>query len=182
MIKEIFFTTSNKNKLHELKKILPIEIKSVELSLEEIQETDVQKVAEDKAKKAFELTGKTVMVEDTGIYLDCLKGFPGALGRWMEKTCGYAVLCDIVKFNKNNSVVTKTCFSFFEKDLCQSFLGETPGIISETPKGNLGFGWDLIFIPEGSEKTQAEMLPEEKNSVSCRYKAILKLKEFLLKA
>jgi len=73
----------------------------------------------------------------------------------------------------------ETCLGYFDGDAFVSFCGVVEGQIARQPRGNLGFGWDPIFIPNGWDKTFAEMTPEEGAAVSMRRAAGLKLRDYL---
>ena len=164
MINEIYLVTSNKHKLREFQEILGFPIKSVEVESDEIQEVDGEKVVTHKAEEAFRKLGKPLIVDDTGIFLEALKGFPGVLGKWMDKTCGFEVLVDLAKLYQNPKAWAKTFIGFCDGRETKVFVGEVEGRIAETVRGESGFGFDPIFIPKGFSKTQAEMGSEGKKS------------------
>ena len=176
---ETYFVTSSEDKVREAESILGVKLKRANLDLKEIQSLSVEEVATDKAKRAFDIIRKPVIVEDTGLYIEALNGFPGALIKWVLKTIGNEGLCKLV--GENRKALAKTCICFFDGKKLQSFIGELEGIIAEKPRGERGFGWDPIFIPKGYDKTFAELSEEEKNNISMRKIAFLKLKEFLLR-
>ncbi|MDD4661880.1 MAG: RdgB/HAM1 family non-canonical purine NTP pyrophosphatase [Candidatus Pacebacteria bacterium] len=171
--------TGNKNKVREFEEILDCKIDSQSLNIEEIQEVLVEKVSENKVRKAYEILKKPVLVEDTGLIFEELHGLPGALIKWFEEKLSYEEICNLIKENRN--ATSKICVSYFDgKDLKQ-FIGEVKGKIADFPKGENGFGWDKIFIPEGYDKTFAEMDSNQKNSLSMRKIALEKLKKELWK-
>lgn len=189
----MYFVTSNKNKLREFEAILGIKLEQIEIDLEEIQEIEVEKVVEHKALEAYEQIRKSfdplrrieaskaqdkrVIVEDTGLYIEAWKGFPGALAKWVEKTIGFGNIAKILEGNR--SAYAKTIVGYYDGNKLELFEGTIRGRISEKAKGENGFGWDPIFIPEGHEKTFAEMTGGEKNAVSMRRLALQGLKTFL---
>ncbi|MDD3032754.1 MAG: RdgB/HAM1 family non-canonical purine NTP pyrophosphatase [Candidatus Pacebacteria bacterium] len=166
--------TGNKNKVKEFEEILGFKIKSLSLDLEEIQEVDIEKVSEYKARKAYEKTKEPIIVEDIGLFFDELNGLPGALIKWFEKRLSYEEICNLIK--KNRKATAKICITYFNGKKIKQFIGEIKGTISDKPRGENGFGWDCIFIPKGSEKTFAEMKKEEKNNISMRKIALEKMK------
>jgi len=169
--------TGNKNKVREFEEILGFKIKSQSLELEEIQEVDVEKVSENKARKAYEILKETIIVEDSGLFFNVLNGLPGALIKWFEKRLSYQEICDLIK--EDRGATAKICISYFDGKNLEQFVGEVKGTISKSPKGENGFGWDSIFVPEGASKTFAEMETLEKHSVSMRRIALDKMKEKL---
>ncbi len=176
--KNMLFITGNKNKVKEFQEILGFKLDHMGLDLEEIQEIDIKKVSEDKARKAFNIVKKPVIVEDTGLFFEALNGLPGALIKWFEERLTYLEICNLLKENRN--ATARTCVSYYNGNNLKQFIGEVHGQISKTPKGKNGFGWASIFIPNGSNKTFAEMNSKEKYSLSMRKIALDKLKKDLL--
>lgn len=178
-MKDIVFITGNEHKLREARQILNRNIFSEKLDLRELQAVELEHVIEEKLKHGYEILKKPVIVEDTGLFLNALNGFPGALIKMLLDRVGMDGIVNLIKGFKNNSVVAKCAVGFTEdgKDL-KVFIGEIKGDIIE-PKGESGFGWDPIFQPEGYGKSFAEMSAEEKNSISHRSKAFKKLENYL---
>lgn len=172
-----FFATTNKNKLREVSEILGKELKSIEIELVEPQTLDVEEVVKEKAKDAFVKTGKSVLVEDTGIYFDAWNGLPGALAKWFLLAVGNKGILKMMTNESNRKVIAKTAVGFYDGKDTKIFTGEVKGTVPLKLRGQNGFGWDPIFIPEGYEKSFAEMTPEEKNKISMRKIALMKLKE-----
>ena len=176
-MREILLVTSNRNKLREFEQILGFRIENAALDLDEIQTVEVEDVVEHKAKQAFERIKKPVLCEDTGLYFDEWNGLPGALMKWFGRTIGYENLCSLLR--ENRKARAKTVIGYFDGKNYESFKGEVAGTISLFPKGTGNFGWDPIFIPEGSDRTFAQMTTEEKNEISMRRIALEELKRFL---
>ncbi|MDP3093339.1 MAG: non-canonical purine NTP pyrophosphatase [bacterium] len=172
------FVTSSENKLKEAESILGFKIDKVNLDIKEIQSLDVEEIVKDKAEKAFDLARKPVMVEDTGFYIEAWKGFPGALIKWVLKTLGNDGLCRLLQ-DKNRTVIAKTCVCLYNGKESMVFCGEIRGKMPEKPLGQNGFGWDPIFMPQGLTKTFAQITPEEKDRISMRKIALVKMKDFL---
>jgi len=176
-MKNIYFATSNQNKLREVRAILGRNIEMLDADLPEIQSVNVEDVVEDKVRRAFEKYNKILIVEDTGLYLEEWSGFPGALAKWLVQTAGIEKWCAMLHGNRR--ATAKTCVAYFDGKKFQTFVGEIQGTIAEKPRGENNFGWDPIFIPDNYKNTFAEMSPDEKNAISHRSKAFLKLKNFL---
>jgi non-canonical purine NTP pyrophosphatase (RdgB/HAM1 family) len=169
--------TGNENKAREFEEILGFKINYRSLDLEEIQGVDVEEVSEYKVRKAYEIVKEPVVVEDIGLFFNELNGLPGALIKWFEKRLSYNQICDIIR--KDRRSVAKICISYFDGKNLEQFVGEVQGEIALSPRGENGFGWDKIFIPNGFDKTFAEMNTSEKHSISMRKIALDKLKEKL---
>lgn len=171
----LIFVTGSRSKLLEAERILGRSIKQRELDLPEIQTVEVEDVVEKKAQAAYELVGGVpVIVEDTGLYIECWKGLPGALIRWFVETVEPKGICQMLNKFPNRLATAKSVIAKYDGSL-QIYTGETKGKISLAPRGENGFGWDTIFIPEGETRTFAEMSPEEKDRFSMRKIAFEKL-------
>lgn len=173
----MIFVTGNHQKLKEFEEILGIKLNHSDLDLEEIQSINVEEVAEHKARQAYALLNEPIIVEDTGLYFEDLNGLPGALIKHFVKKLSLEKICSLVGENRNARAVT--CICYFDGEEIKIFVGETEGEVAREPRGTNGFGWDPIFIPEGYEKTFAELSDEEKTSKFMRKEAIKKFKSFL---
>lgn len=174
----IYFVTSNGNKFREAKSILHMNIKQLRIEIEEIQSLDVAEVVKDKAAKAYKSVKKPVIVEDTGLYITALNGFPGALIKWVLESIGNQGLCNMLK-GKNRGAYAETVICLYNGKSAITFKGRINGTITKTPAGKTGFGWDRIFRPKGHSMTFAQMGPEEKNRISMRMIALKKLERYL---
>ena len=166
----IFFLTTNKKKVREAQEILyDFEIIGRPIKLDEIQPINVDDVINYKISQAKQIfKGQKFIVEDTALYIG------------EEQEIGA-----LIKFFKNDRIVKA-----YRGELAQAVcaLGLSDGtIIKGTVKGTIvpptglqGFGWDPIFCPQGSNKTFAEMIPEEKNKHSMRRTALDNLRKYLL--
>jgi inosine triphosphate pyrophosphatase len=170
-------SSGNKGKLEEVRQILG-DIEELDIDLPEIQEIDPHRIIEEKLKEAQKAHKGEFIVEDTSLYLEALNGLPGPLIKWFLKTIGNEGLYDIsIKF-KNKKVVAKTLIGYADKKgSIKYFEGAVEGTIS-IPKGE-GFGWDPIFLPDGYLKTFGEMSAAEKNSISMRKIALVKMRDYL---
>jgi XTP/dITP diphosphohydrolase len=173
---EIYFATTNKNKLREARDLLGFEIKQADLDIQEIQSMDIEEIAKDKVRKAYEIIRKPVIVEDTALYLDGWNSFPGPFVFWVGETMGVEGICKYL--GKNRKAEAKVCVAYFDGERVETFTGSVKGEISDSVRGNR-FGFDRIFIPEGEKRTFAEMGVDEKNRISHRMKAFRKLKAHL---
>lgn len=170
------FVTSNQDKLKEAERALGFEPESEDIELEEIQAVEAERVVKNKVERAYEKIERPVMVTDVGVYIDELNGFPGALIKWMFKRVGNEGIAEIAGECKAEAI---TVIGYHDGEDFQTFEGTVKGKIAEEPRGDNGFGWDPVFVPEGYDKTFAEMTEEEKNKVSMRKKALEKMKKEL---
>lgn len=169
--------TGNKDKLREFEGILGIKINHKNVELDEIQSVNIEDVIRHKAKQAYDMLHEPVIVEDTGLYFEELNGLPGALTKFFLNKLSLEQICGLLKTNRN--ALARTAIAYFDGKAMEVFTGETKGKIAESPKGENGFGWDPVFIPEGYDKTFAELSPEEKQADFMRKTAIEKLKKFM---
>src|SRR5262249_21296937 len=156
-------------KLAEAKAILDplgIAIGPVLRTIEELQTEDSKLLVRAKALKAFEYLGEPLFVEHTGLYLDYLNGLPGGLTQifWDRLEADrFAQLFG----NAHHKVVAKTIIGYINGKKCHFFEGEISGTIASKPRGSRDFQWDCVFIPDGFDKTFAE-LGDKKNEISMR--------------
>ena len=172
-----YFATSNVNKLKEFNQILNLELKQIDIDLLEPQSLDLVEIAEIKSRDAYNKTQKIVLIEDTSLEFLAWEKLPGTLIKWFLKSLSNQDLINMLSSFNNKKAVAKTIVSFFDGNQSYYFIGELEGSISQTPKGDNGFGWDSIFIPNGSIKTFAEMDLNEKNLFSMRKIALEKMKD-----
>jgi len=175
----ICFVTGNENKFNEVKSILNLNLERENINLEEIQEIEPERIVKHKARQAFLILRKPVLIEDTGLFIEAWNGFPGALTKWLLKAVGNEGVCKMLENEKNRNAKAKTYFCLYNGKKYNIFSGEMEGTIPMKPKGKNNFGWDPIFIPDNQNKTFAQMESEEKNKISMRKIALEKLKNFL---
>lgn len=169
------FVTSSDKKVAEVERIIHIKLLHSNLDLPEIQTVDIEDVVSYKAKYAYTLLNeKPVIIEDTGLYFESWNGLPGALIKWFIEKVGDKGICNMMHEFSNKKAWAKTAVATYDGKL-NVFQGEVPGRISDIPLGDKGFGWDSIFIPDGSNKTFAQMQPQEKDRYSMRRKAFEKM-------
>ena len=178
---EIRFLSGNQHKLDEAQTILqPLDIvvSPIKYAIEELQTLDTEGLVRDKALKAFRRIGEPLFVEHTGLYLKELNGFPGGLTQIFWDT----LLADrfSVLFGKasQNEVTAKTVIGYIDGKRFHLFQGEVHGTVAETPRGSRGFQWDCVFVPDGHDKTFAE-LGAVKNQISMRKLALDQFAKYL---
>ncbi|NTU66986.1 MAG: RdgB/HAM1 family non-canonical purine NTP pyrophosphatase [Candidatus Moranbacteria bacterium] len=179
MDKKILLVTGNPRKADEVRAITGIDVSAENLDILEIQSLDVEEVAKAKALAAFKATGLPVIVDDTGMSIDSLNGLPGALVAWFLDNIGPEGILRMMSGESNRKASVSTCIAYADEDGVHAFVGNVDGKIADSMRGNNGFGYDSIFIPDGYDKTYAEMTAEEKNGISMRKIALLKLKSFM---
>lgn len=168
-MEKILFITSNKGKFEWAKRRLKtfgVELVQKQLEIEEPRHIEVEEIALHKAKKASELASYSLIAEDSGFYIASLNKFPATNIKFVLSTIGVEGILKLMEGKKNGDVTFKSALVFMDKKkkTTKTFICNDEGILSDSAKGdNLrGFG-DLmkIFIPNGFDKTLAEMSDEE---------------------
>ncbi len=191
-MKKIIIATRNKKKFEELKRLLE-DTGNEFLSLNDFP--DIEEIKEDgktfeenavkKAKEIMMKTGISVISDDSGLVVPTLGGEPGIYsaryaGEPRDDRKNIEKLLDKMKNLTERRAYFICVIAFAEPDGdIRTFEGRVNGIITHEPRGNKGFGYDPVFIPDGMTKTFAEMEPEEKDRLSHRRKAIELLEEYL---
>lgn len=178
---DLTFITGNPGKAKYLSDYFHIPVNHEKLDLDEIQSLDLREIVEDKAKRAYELIKSPVIVEDVSLVFSGMKKLPGPLIKWFLETLGNNGLIRLADSLDSREAVAEVQFAICDKNGVHTFAGSREGTISDSPKGEIGFGWDPIFIPKGYTKTWAEMSDDEKHATSMRKIALEKMAEFLKK-
>ena len=187
---DLLFATSNKNKVLEIKKVLPKEFNIKSLDdigfCEEIPENEntIEGNAIFKANYMYKKYNLNVFADDTGLEVDSLNGKPGVhsaryAGISKNSTDNINKLLKKLKNKKNRKARFKTVIALILNSKIYTFEGVVEGIITKKSKGENGFGYDPVFIPSGYTKTFGELSIEEKNSISHRSLAMNKLIDFI---
>ena len=186
----LIFATSNSNKLKEIKNLLPKEICINDLNslnfFEEIPENEnsIKKNAEFKANFIHSKYNINVFADDTGLEVEMLNGEPGVYSaRYAGEECdsnkNMEKLLKKLINKKNRKARFKTIIALVLNNKLHHFEGIVNGTIAHSKKGDKGFGYDPIFIPEGYKKSFAELSLNEKNEISHRSIAVKKLINFI---
>lgn len=178
-MQNLTFITGNAGKAKYLSNYFHLPVEYVKLDLHEIQSLDLKEVVEDKAKRAFEIIKSPVLVEDVSLVFTVLKQLPGPLIKWFLETLGNEGLCRLLDSLGDRTALAEVEFAICDEKGIHTFRGVMEGTIADSPRGEMGFGWDPVFIPKGYEKTWAEMTDDEKHMTSIRRIALDKMHEFL---
>lgn len=191
-MKNIVFATNNKNKLREIRDIVGSRYNILSLSdincHEDIPETadTIEGNALLKARFVKEKYGYDCFADDTGLEVEALDNRPGVYSaRFAGEECNSVKnidkLLSELKGIENRKARFRTVIALLKGKTEEEFEGVIYGNISHERHGEGGFGYDKVFVPENYDRTFAEMLPEEKNSISHRAKATRLLIEYLNK-
>jgi len=172
----IYFATTNKHKLKEVREILaPIRVEQADIEAPEPRSDSFQEVAEFKARYAWEKFRKPLIVEDAGIAIKALKEFPGPFSAYVFGKIGNEGILRLMDGKKDRTAKFISVISYLKESSAPvSFIGELKGQISQEIRGENGFGYDPIFIPESHTETMGEMPQNEKNNISHRRQSLEK--------
>ena len=196
MGKKLLIATNNAGKVAEIKAIFSgiydevVSLKDIGLNLNTIEDGDTFEAnALKKAKEAFDETGLDTLADDSGLCVDALYGHPGVrsaryAGEHATDEENYQKLLDaMVDIENDERTARFVCTMVLVREGKPETVtqGKCEGIIAEKPSGNGGFGYDPCFYVSEFGCTMAELLPEQKNAISHRGKALEKLKQILLR-
>lgn len=186
MSKPIVFVTGNAKKLEEIIAILgknfPREVKNEKIDLPEYQ-GESRDISISKCKAALNIIQGPVIVEDTCLCFNAMKGLPGPYIKWFLEKLGPEGLVSMLTAWEDKSAEAVCTFAYSSGNPDEDvilFEGRTNGTIV-SPKGPRDFGWDPIFQPDGYTETYAELSKSVKNKISHRSKALEQLKNYFEK-
>ena len=177
---ELVFVTGNPGKVEEVRRFLGMPVRHEKLDLEELQSIDPDIVVRRKAETAFSLLKEPLIVEDVSVTFKALGQLPGPFIKYFEEELGQEGLCRLLDGKERGCVATAR-YGYHDGSAVYVFEGEMQGSVAEAPRGTRSFGWASIIIPEGRDKTYAEMTDEEQAEVAMRAKALAKLRAHLSK-
>jgi XTP/dITP diphosphohydrolase len=180
---KIYFATHNKGKVREFKQILSgiAIVEQIDEEIDERRSDDPLEIVKDKAARLSLKHKKTIVAEDSGLFIDALNEFPGTCSAYIHKKIGLTGILKLMEGVKNRDCEYRSGVAICEygKEPV-AFLGTEKGRISVSVLGSQGFGHDPIFIPIGSEKTYGEMQNVEEVK-KFRRRAVMQLVEYLKK-
>ena len=180
-LSELFFASSNEHKFQEAERILAnlgMQINLFKTTLEEIQSNNLNDIAEKKAINAYDLIQKPVIIEDDGLFINTLNGFPGPYSSYVYDTIGNKGIMDLLENSKVRDAkfvsIIAYCDNNYDVKLFESSIhGKISSVIE---KG--GWGYDPIFIPDGESKTYANV--SDKDKLSHRSASLTKFSSWYL--
>jgi XTP/dITP diphosphohydrolase len=189
-MKKLVFATNNSHKLRELSQIMPPDIKLLSLEdigcADEIPETGPT-LEINAAQKSFYIWNKyglNCFADDTGLEVEALGNEPGVYsaryaGEARDANANIIKVLENLNNNSNRKARFRCVISLVIDGYEIQFEGIVNGAISTEKFGNSGFGYDPIFIPDGYDRSFAELSPEIKNAISHRGLAVMKLVDYL---
>lgn len=174
------FITSNTNKAAQLSQWLAHPIEHLALDLDEIQTTDLTELVTHKARQAYAQIHQPVLVEDTAVNFNAFGNLPGPFIKFFLQELELEQICRLLDPFADRSATIIAVYGLCQDgDQVEIFRGESTGTIPQHPIGDGGFGWNPIFIPDGSTKSFAQMTTEEVKPFNHRAKATEKLAAYL---
>jgi non-canonical purine NTP pyrophosphatase (RdgB/HAM1 family) len=168
---ELVLVTGNPHKAAEARRIVGPSLGVEDVELPEIQSLDPREVLRAKAREAWTRLGRALVVEETSLELRALGGFPGPLVKWMLAAAGPEGIARCAQ-GLSDPTATARCLVLYY-DGAREVVGEglETGRLVLPARGSTGFGWDVVFAPDGSDRTYAELGGEEKDARSHRGRA-----------
>ncbi len=189
-MEKLIFATNNQHKVDEIRVVLgnifdiiTLKEAGIDIDIPEPYDT-LEANATEKSSTIYKLTKNNCFSEDTGLEVDSLNGGPGVksaryAGNERSFDANIDKLLDKMQASNKREAHFRTVISLILNGEEKQFEGICKGLILKERRGINGFGYDPVFIPDGSSKTFAEMNIEEKSKFSHRKKAITKLIDFL---
>lgn len=182
--KLIFFVTGNVHKFNEARQVFAeynIATAMLNLDVVEIQDDDLENIAKASAIDAANKSKLPVLVEDAGLFIKALNGFPGPYSSYVYRTLDTRGVLKLMDKESRRDAYFLSVIAFFypEQSEPTCFQGKAEGRITCEERGGKGFGFDPIFEPFGAKgKTFAEMTSEQKNKYSHRAQALRKFASY----
>jgi XTP/dITP diphosphohydrolase len=175
----LWFVTQNAHKYEEARRTVDpfgIKIRMLASPKTEIQSTSLEEIANFAAEEAARKHHRTVVVEDSGLFVKALNGFPGPFSSYAHSTLGVEGLLRLMSQTANREAYFQASVSLSSpRASTRSFSGTVHGSVSRKSSGTKGFGFDPIFIPRGTRKTFAQGGGQFKDRFSHRAIAFRKL-------
>jgi non-canonical purine NTP pyrophosphatase (RdgB/HAM1 family) len=178
-MKDVVFVTGNAHKAKYLSEMLGFPVNHKKVDVPEIQSLDPEEVVIAKAKAAYAALQEPVVIEDTSLTIAAMGQLPGTFIKWFLEELGVEKLCRLADADPERKAVASAIFAYYDGKEIRLFRGSLPGKIAESPKGGSGFGWNVIFIPEGSETTLGEMDEETFKKYYLKIKRFDEVEQFL---
>lgn len=190
-VEKLVFATNNLHKLQEVKAILDGKVQIQSLSeigcLDEIPETadTLEGNALLKAKFVYDRFQLDCFADDTGLEIEALGGEPGVFsaryaGLEHDSYKNRMKVLRLMEQQTNRKAQFRTVIALVLQGKEYLFEGKVEGVITREPRGEGGFGYDSIFVPNGYEQTFAELSAEQKNQISHRAHAVKKFADFIV--
>lgn len=181
---KITLVSSNLNKVRDLSELLDVKLDHANIELVEAQGLDVAEVVKEKALSAYKILKKPVLVDDAGLTLNAWGKLPGALIKYFIHSVGVAGIIKMLDGFDDKTGYMSAALGYADENGVKIYVGKVDGKISSTVKGDAGWGYDVIFIPDGEKETCSEIKmrnPAKYWYYSARKRATDKMKQALQK-
>lgn len=163
--------TGNAGKIAEARRMIGRDLEAVEVDLPEVQSLDLLEVLRAKGEEAWRRIGRPLVVEEAGLELAALNGFPGPLVKWMLDAVGAAGIARTAQALGDVRARARCALLYHDGERTLIAEGETSGTLVLPPRGIAGFGWDPVFQPVEDPRTFGQLAGTEKDAVSHRGRA-----------
>jgi len=163
--------TGNPNKVREAQRLCGFPVEHADIELPEIQSTSLAEVAHEKARTAWRRLKRPVIVEETGLELVAMNGFPGPLVKWMLDAIGADGIARTAHALGDARAAAVSILVLHDGSSSCIGAGRTEGELVLPPRGDHGFGWDPVFRPDGEPGTYAELGDRRKDEIGHRGRA-----------
>ena len=180
---DVAFVTTNPGKFREAREILRpygVRLRWLRRALVEPQSADLREVAVAKARAVPRRTGY-VLVEDSGLFVRALNGFPGVYSAHFLKLWGFPPVLRLLR-GRPRGAAFRSVAALRHGRAIRTFVGEVQGSIASRPAGSTGFGYDPIFVPRGYRRTFAQLPTETKNRLSHRGRSMRQVGRYLARS
>ncbi len=163
--------TGNPNKVLEAERICGFSIQHAQIDLPEIQSALLAEVANEKAREAWRQIKSPVIVDETGLELASMNGFPGPLVKWMLDAIGPDGIARTVSALGDPRAAAVCMLAYYDGSAHCTGEGRTEGVLVRPPRGDNGFGWDPVFQAIGEIETYAQLAQGRKDEIGHRGRA-----------
>ena len=177
-INDLYFATNNERKMQQFEHIIGVPLQIAHISLEDVQHLEAGEVALSKVQKAYQILKHPVFIEQSALVVRAWGGLPGGMTTEFIVPLGLENFCKMLNVFDDRYAEAQSVIAFTDGKMRRKFVGVLKGQIASHPRGD-GYSWDTIFIPEGFNKTNAEMGEEQYLSISMRRRAIVQFMQFL---
>jgi len=163
--------TGNRAKVEEAERITGRRLDHSAVDLPEIQSLSLEEVLRVKGEEAWRRLGRPLVVEETGLELAALGGFPGPLVKWMLCAVGVDGIARVAHAMADPRATARCAILYRDAERTVVVEGAVSGTLVSPPRGGSGFGWDPAFRPDGETATCGELPPAQKDAIGHRGRA-----------
>lgn len=180
-MKDVVYVTGNPEKAANFSRHMGVAIPHQRADLDEIQTLNIEELLRHKAEQAYAQIGRPVLIEDIGFKMNALGALPGPFVKYfVQAENGVNNMCHMLDGFDDRSATAYCTFAYYDGQVLQLIHTELNGSVAPEPRGNDGFGFDRIFVPDGfGEKTAAELDEKEYDRYYSSVKPFGEVKKFL---